>query len=84
MKGVLYCNWQIHDEEANAWESECGLVWWFEVGEPKENEMNYCPKCGRHLTQLALDAGDSAASQTESKAEVLSSLLALSTRPHRQ
>lgn len=52
----LDCVWDVHDEEANAWEAECGLIWCFEVGGAKENEMNFCPKCGRPLTQRALDA----------------------------
>jgi len=65
------CEWQIHDEEANAWESACGLVWWFEVGSPAENEMAYCPKCGRHLTQRAVDEGDSSAPEGDASPEVL-------------
>ena len=50
------CVWSIHDEEANAWEGDCGLVWFFEVGGAKENEMNFCPKCGRHLVQREQDS----------------------------
>lgn len=59
---IYPCEWHVDDDEANAWLSACGLTWWFEVGSPIENEMAYCPKCGRHLTQLAPDAGDSAVS----------------------
>lgn len=25
---------------------KCGLVWWLEEGNAKDNEMFYCPKCG--------------------------------------
>ena len=49
------CEWHLDDEEMNAWESACGLVWCLNEGTPKENEMAYCPKCGRHLTQSAAD-----------------------------
>ncbi len=49
------CEWHLDEEEANAWESECGLVWCLDEGTPKENEMAFCPKCGRHLTQRVAD-----------------------------
>ena len=29
--------------------SECGLLWWLEAGTPKDNEMYYCPKCGKRM-----------------------------------
>ena len=34
------------------------------------SQFVYCPFCGRHLTPLALDGGDSAARQAESTPEV--------------
>ena len=40
------------DEETNAWEcSECGLTWVFmeDYTTPEENDMYYCPKCGRKI-----------------------------------
>ncbi len=45
------CEWHLDDDEAGAWESACGQLWCFEEGTPKENEMNFCPFCGRLLTQ---------------------------------
>ena len=43
-------NWIIHDESANAYEcSCCGLAWCLFEGEPKDNNMNYCPKCGADM-----------------------------------
>lgn len=40
------------DKETNAWEcSECGLTWVFteDYTTPEENDMHYCPKCGRKI-----------------------------------
>nr|WP_308743223.1 hypothetical protein [uncultured Anaerocolumna sp.] len=40
------------DDETNAWEcSECGLTWVFmeDYTTPEENDMYYCPKCGRKI-----------------------------------
>ncbi len=34
------------DDDSNTWEcSECREWWTFNSGDPKENYMNYCPKC---------------------------------------
>ena len=33
------------------WEAECGLFWIMEAEGPAENNMNYCPKCGRKLVE---------------------------------
>ena len=34
------------DDDSNTWEcSECRELWTFNSGDPKENYMNYCPKC---------------------------------------
>lgn len=47
------CHWKLTDDESSLWESDCDLVWSFpDGGFPEENEMNYCPKCGRKLEQL--------------------------------
>ncbi len=40
-------------------------------------KINYCPNCGRNLTPLPLDGGDSAASQAVSKPFIFSGLVAL-------
>ena len=50
------CEWHLDDEEGGAWESACGQLWCFEDGDPEDNGMKFCPFCGRHLTQRALDA----------------------------
>lgn len=41
------CEWSEDDD--GIWNSACGLAWVIEAGSPEENEMNYCPKCGKRL-----------------------------------
>lgn len=49
-KLAAQCHWSCPDREDNTyWESDCGLTWQFEDDGPKENDMQFCPKCGRHL-----------------------------------
>ena len=47
--GVLaagQCEWRNGD----AWETTCGLVWGMDNdATPAENEMHFCPKCGKRL-----------------------------------
>lgn len=39
------------DNDVNTWEcSDCREWWTLNVGTPKENYMNYCPKCGSEIT----------------------------------
>jgi hypothetical protein len=46
------CQWKRTDSEINLWEGSCGAAWNFEVDTPKDNEMEFCPFCGRHLEQI--------------------------------
>ena len=50
------CEWHLDDGEANAWESSCGDVFFFENGDPSLNGFKFCPYCGKRLTQRAADA----------------------------
>ena len=44
------CNYTLEDDDANTWEcNKCGVEWVLEAGTPEDNEMNYCPKCGREI-----------------------------------
>ena len=45
------CEWQKVYDDYNIWESECGLTWELIDGTPKENNMNYCPNCGKQLIE---------------------------------
>ena len=31
--------------------SECNELFWIESGTPKDNEYNFCPKCGKRLVE---------------------------------
>ena len=45
----LECEWKA--DEDGLWQcSECDIAWTFTDGGPEENELNYCPKCGRRLS----------------------------------
>lgn len=43
--------YQLVDDDANVWEcSHCRELWVLTTGTPQENEMQFCPKCGRRIT----------------------------------
>lgn len=46
------CVW-THDAgtDDNAWEGTCGVLWELIEGTPKENEINFCPQCGKRVEQ---------------------------------
>ncbi len=48
------CSWwkDMDDWDGNNWESDCGASWVFIDEGPVQNEMQYCPKCGKKLSQL--------------------------------
>ena len=43
------CRWSRADEDTDLWEGSCGVAWSLPDGTPKENGMNYCPRCGAKL-----------------------------------
>ena len=44
--------WIEADADSGTWEcSECGEVWMLNEGNPKENNMNYCPQCGARMCE---------------------------------
>lgn len=46
------CAWWPDHEGLNTWQSQCGLLWGLaNDASPKENQMNYCPKCGKELVE---------------------------------
>jgi hypothetical protein len=51
MTDKLPCTWR--EDEDGQWESDCGLSWAFPEGGPADNQMSYCPKCGRQLVAVA-------------------------------
>jgi hypothetical protein len=47
------------DEDINTWEcSECKEWWTLIEGTPKDNYMNYCPKCGSKIDDIKIETLD--------------------------
>jgi DNA-directed RNA polymerase subunit RPC12/RpoP len=48
------CTYTLHDDDSNTWKcSECGELWMLNAGTTKENNMNFCPNCGRKIVEKA-------------------------------
>jgi hypothetical protein len=45
------CEWNREDDESDTWQGGCGILWTLTEGTPTENEMIYCPKCGRKIIE---------------------------------
>lgn len=46
------CKWTLTDDDSNSWQcNKCDALWVLESGSPKDNDMDYCPKCGRAINQ---------------------------------
>lgn len=44
------CEW-IQDENG-VWETSCGNMFEIIEGTPRDNELRFCPYCGKHLVQI--------------------------------
>lgn len=74
------CQWRQTDDEhtPDTWQADCGAMWTFTDGGPKDNDMNFCPNCGKPLSQIdnaMTNKKDPYASEAETQA-----LLASDTR----
>lgn len=54
MKGKIdEVTWSEDNPESNTWScSGCDILWQFTDGGPKENQTNYCPKCGSKIIEV--------------------------------
>ena len=43
------CLWK--EDEEGTWTATCGLEWVMDCDTPAENDMTYCPKCGRTICE---------------------------------
>lgn len=43
------CKWKCVDDDENYWEGSCGIAYNFIDGGPKENDITFCPHCGRRI-----------------------------------
>jgi len=47
------CEWVQTDEDGGSWKcNECDFRWDFIDGDPFENDMKYCPKCGKPIKAI--------------------------------
>ena len=47
------CRWK-YDEDMDAWNTQCDNAFCIGEGTPAENEMKFCPYCGRKLVEAKL------------------------------
>ena len=48
------CQWRQTNDPymPDTWEADCGAMWTFTDGAPKDNHMRFCPQCGHPLQQI--------------------------------
>lgn len=46
------CKWK--ENENGAWETECGEIFEFTAGTPRENGFNHCVYCGKKLVPVKM------------------------------
>ena len=44
------CYWAL-DSDGFAWETSCGGLFVINDGTPRENDMEFCPYCGKRLVE---------------------------------
>ena len=49
------CEWVADDD--GVWDTECGNRFEVIEGTPRENQMYWCPYCGKSLQEVRKDAG---------------------------
>jgi len=49
LKAKEKCKWTYDDD---FWDTDCGKAFTIMEGTPKDNEMKYCPYCGRQIEQV--------------------------------
>ena len=47
-----FCEWQVWDEEVNAYHTSCENAHFIVDGSPKDNDYAYCPYCGRKIKEV--------------------------------
>jgi len=49
------CTWKNYDDfnMPDTWEADCGAMWTFTEGGPKDNDMKFCPNCGKPIIEAA-------------------------------
>jgi hypothetical protein len=49
------CTWKQNEDPhmPDTWEADCGAMWTFTEGGPKDNDMKFCPNCGKPTIEAA-------------------------------
>ncbi len=49
------CTWTQSEDPhiPDTWEANCGAIWTFTEGGPKDNGMKFCPNCGKPTIEAA-------------------------------
>lgn len=52
-RSAVVCDWhQDSSEHSDTWATSCGNYFVMIDGSPRENLMNFCPFCGKHIDQM--------------------------------
>ena len=43
------CLWRLENDDTGEWQTGCGESWLFLDGDPVDNDMKFCPFCGKVL-----------------------------------
>lgn len=46
------CTWKRDSDDIDYWETDCNLTWSTIDGGLEENNMNYCPQCGKRIKEV--------------------------------
>ena len=51
---VTVCVWTLDADEwsGDSWDTSCGEKFCFNDGSPAENKFNFCPHCGRRISEV--------------------------------
>ena len=56
---AAYCTWTESDSDYDDhWETLCDNAFTLLDGTPKENDMVYCPYCGRKIQEVVIAVAD--------------------------
>lgn len=54
---VATCAWSEHPDDGY-WQGACGAAWTFNYETPRENQMHFCPNCGKAVVLSAQEKAE--------------------------
>jgi hypothetical protein len=63
------CDWHYDDDGGycDSWNGTCGIMWAFGEDGPVENEVNFCPKCGKRINIINEESDSNEETEEESE-----------------